>query len=128
MAILKDIKVAIVINGQELKEYDDEDVDNDDQNSVSKYVEAISDAEFQIMTSAPSWYQFTSDAVQMHVYMDGAYVDNRLMRKESANRLCAWQLYVYGAKRFDGDRWNVKPFKFREITAGMSYWVLSFVD
>ena len=53
MAILKDIKVAIMINGKELKEYDDEDDVNDDQSSVSKYVEATSNAQFEIFTSAP---------------------------------------------------------------------------
>ena len=121
MAILKDIKVAIVINGQELKEYDDEDVDNDDQNSVSKYVEAISDAEFRIITSAPSWYQFTSDAVRMKIYVDGAFIAHGLFRKILANRSGAWKCYLGGPKRFDGARWELKPFKFREIAAGMFY-------
>ena len=128
MAILKDIKVAIMINGQELKEYDDEDVGNDDENSVSKYVEATSDAEFKIMTSAPRWYQFTSDAVRMNIYMDGAYVDACLMLKDEANQFYAWRHYLNGARRFDGNRWEVKPFNFREITAGMFYWISSFVD
>ena len=128
MAILKDIKVAIIINGQELKEYDDEDVGNDDENSVSKYVEATSDAEFQIISSAPIWYQFASDAVRMDLYIEGAYVDNCLMLKDNPKIFSAWRLNLDGARRFDGNRWEVKPFKFREITAGMFYWVLSFVD
>lgn len=119
MAILKDIEVAIMINGQELREYDDEDVGNDDQNSLSKYVEATSDAEFKIISSAPRWYQFTSDAVRMEIYMDGASADNCLLLKEDADRINAWQCDFDGATRFDGSRWEVKPFKFREITAGM---------
>ena len=119
MAILKDIKVTIIVNGQELKEYDDEDVGNDDQNSVSKYVEATSDAEFKIITSAPRWYQLTSDAVRMDICLDGVYVDNRLLLKDDADRINAWQRDIDGAKRFDGSRWEVKPFKFCEITAGM---------
>ena len=127
MAILKDIKVAIMINGQELKEYNDEDVGNDEENSVSKYVEAISEAKFEIITSASRWYQFTSDAVQMDIYMDGAYADACLLRKKDASRVHAWKCRLNGARRFDGNRWEVKPFKFREITAGMFHWVLSFV-
>ena len=119
MAILKDIKVAITIDGQELREYDDEEVDNDDQNSVSKYVEAASDVEFQIMTSAPTSYQFTSDAVRMNVYMDGAFVDAFLLAKGSVGRVHAWHACSSGARTFDGNRWTVEPFKFREITAGM---------
>ena len=128
MAILKNIKVAITVNGQELKEYDDEDVTNDDQNSVSKYVEATSDAEFKIIASASSQYHFTSDALQMSIYLDGAYVDNCLIRKKNANRSYAWQCHLNGARRFDGNQWETKPFKFREITAGMFYWVSGFVD
>ena len=119
MAILKDIKVAIMVNGQELKEYDDEDIGNDDQNSVSKYVEATSDAEFEIMTSAPRWYQFTSDGLGMDVYLDGVYVDNRLLRKENAGTIGGWRCFFKGARRFDGNQWESKPFNFREITAGM---------
>ena len=128
MAILKDIKVAIKINGRELKEYDDEDVGNDDENSVSKYVEATSDAEFKIISSAPRRYQFTSDAVQMDIFMDGAYVDNWLILKEDSSRFHAWRCSLYGPRRSVGNRWEIKPFKFREITSGMFYWVLSFVD
>ena len=120
MAILKNIKVAIRIDGQELKEYDDEDYVNDDQSSVSKYVEAASDAEFEITTSAPSWYPFTSDALQISAYLDGAYVDNWMLRKEKAG-VHAWQLCLNGARRFDGKQWEIQPFKFREITAGMLY-------
>ena len=128
MAILKEIEVAIVVNGQELKEYDDEDAGNDDQNSVSKYVEATSGAEFQIVTSAPIWFEFSSDAVMMKIYLDGAYVENVLFQKEEAGRTKAWQRTVDGARRFNGNRWVVKPFKFVEITAGMPYWLLNFVD
>ena len=119
MAILKEIEVAIVVNGQELKEYDDEDASNDDQNSVSKYVEATSGAEFQIVTSAPIWYDFSSDAVLMKIYLDGAYVENGLFLKKDARRTRARQRTFDGAKRFNGDQWEVKPFKFIEITAGM---------
>lgn len=127
MAILKDITVAIIVNGQELKEHDDEDDVNDDQSSVSKYVEATSDAEFGIMTSARS-YQFTSDALRMSIYLDGVYVDNILFLKKNVNRFCAWQSCLNGVRRFDGNRWEIKPFKLREITAGMFYWVLGFLD
>lgn len=128
MAILKDIKVAIMVNGQELKEYDDQDIGNDDQNSVSKYVEATSDAEFEIMTSAPSLYQFTSDALRMDLFLDGVYADNGLLRKENAGPIEAWQFCVKGARRFDGKQWKSQPFIFREIIAGMFSWVLGFVD
>ena len=127
MAILNGIKVAIVVNGQELKEYDDEDDCNDDQNSVSKYVEATSDAEFGIMTSA-TWYQCTSDAVKMDIYLDGKYVQNFIFRKGVAGRTRSWQYNCKGAKRFDGNQWESRPFRFVEITTGMPCWVLNFVD
>ena len=42
MGLLKRIKVTIVVNGQELHEYDDEDVDPYDYNSASKNVQATS--------------------------------------------------------------------------------------
>ena len=128
MAILKDIEVVIRVNGQELKEYDDEDASNDDESSVSKYVEATSGAEFQILTSAPKLYRFSSDAVAIKIYMDGAYVDDALFSKEDAGWTGAWKKSFDGARRFDGSRWKVKPFKFIEIKAGMPCRALSFVN
>ena len=121
MAILKEIEVVIRVNGQELKEYDDEDASNDDESSVSKYVEATSGAEFQVVTSAPISYQFSSDALAIKIYLDGVYVENGLVLKEHVRGLCAWQWQrtFHGAKSFDGNRWELKPFKFVEIKAGM---------
>ena len=121
MAILKDIKVAIVVNGQELREYDDEDAGDDDQNSVSKYVEATSGAEFQIATSAPMWYEFASDAVVMTIYVDGVCVEQGLFRKEKVGWSGAWNRSFAGPSSFDGDGWKLKPFKFIDIKAGMPY-------
>ena len=65
----------------------------------------------------------------MDIYLDGAFADNCLLLKEDAGWIHAWRRYFDGATRFDGKRWEVKPFKFCEITAGMFYqYYLSFVD
>ncbi|KAK0514523.1 hypothetical protein JMJ35_003140 [Cladonia borealis] len=117
MAILKEIEVVIRVNGQELKEYDDEDASNDNESSVSKYVEATSGAQFQIATTAPRSYQFSSDALLMKIYVDGVYVEGSLLRKKDAGWTRGWDQYHDGPRRFDGDRWEVKPFKFMEIKA-----------
>ena len=129
MAILKKISVAIVVNGQELREYDDEDAGKDDQNSLSKYVEATSGAEFQIVTSARTRFESSTDVVLMEISLDGVCEVNSLVLKEDARWWTgAWQRTVDGVRRFDGKGWVVKPFKFVEITTCMPCWLLNFVD
>ena len=81
------------------------------------------------MTSIPISYQFSSDAVGMTIYMDGALVESVLFEKGfvEGHGAEARQWSFDGARRVDGQRWGVKLFKFIEITAGRSCWVLTFV-
>ena len=79
MAILENIKVAIMISGQELKEYDKEDDVNDDQSSVSRYFEATSDAEFETMTSAPNQMPCESISIWTEPSLMPAYLRRKML-------------------------------------------------
>ena len=118
MAILKDIKVVIIVDGQELQEYCDEDAMSDKQSSVSNYVEATSDAHFQIRSSAPGSYQFTSDAIVMRVYLDGVPVDTVSTTKEMATYHQAWDMVSEGSEGWTSHGWRLRPFTFIEFKPG----------
>lgn len=118
MAILKGIKVTIVVNGQDLLEYDDEDAGSNTQGSVSRYIEATSGAEFKITSSAPKSYKFTSDAVRMDICLDGIVVDAGVLLKVRAKPDHAWDAVFRGPRRSGRTGWECRPFMFAELLPG----------
>jgi hypothetical protein len=50
------IKVHVTVNGTPLQEYDDDEEESDTLDTITKYIEAVSDAEFQIEYEiTPPW-------------------------------------------------------------------------
>ena len=115
MGLLKRINVTIVVNGQELHEYDNELANPYHYNSASKYIEATSGAQFEIKASALSSYYWGSNAVQMDIFLDGLYVDNGLFLKKNAKPDHAWDEVFEGARRHGSTGWECKPFTFAEV-------------
>ena len=122
MAILKGIEVSVVIAGKALTEYDDEDTADqspEHPSEVSKYIEAVSDAEFSIDITVPQSYEFRADAVAFKLTLDGVFVTNALCRKAKLKRLCKdWHENIAGSEVKDGEQWYLRPFKFNDIEIG----------
>ena len=122
MAILKGIKVSIVIDRKALTEYDGEDTADqspEHPSEVSKYIEAVSDAEFSIDITVPQSYEFRADALAFKLTLDGVFVTNALCRKALLQSLCKdWQTNVAGSEVKDGEQWYLRPFKFNDIKIG----------
>ena len=122
MTILKGIEVSVVIAGKALTEYDDEeaaDESPDHPNGVSKYIEAVSDAEFGIDIMVPSSYDFARNAISFKLTLDGVLVTTHLCRKAVVKRLREdWHTTIAGSKVRDGEKWYLRPFKFNDIKIG----------
>ena len=122
MAILKGIKASVVINGKALTEYDDEDIldeSSDHTSEVSKYIEAVSDAEFGIRITVPRSYNFTGNALALRISLDGVKVRTYVCRKaELKNRRQDWHETITGSQVKNGEQWCLRPFKFDAINMG----------
>ena len=122
MAILKGIEVSVVIDGKALTEYDDEDTADESPehaSEVSKYVKAVSDAEFSIAITVPQSYDFTPKDLAFGLSLDGVSVRNRLWRKakhKSPNE--DWYENIAGSKVKNGEEWYLRPFKFNDVKIG----------
>ncbi len=96
MAILDDFTAQVVVDGEPLKEYDDDDEETDGDSeddditewrnifhhaSVSKYIESISNARFKIMVKVSPAWEFDSDFISFDLFLDGQYVTNVLCEK-----------------------------------------------
>ena len=122
MAILKGIEVSVVIDGKALTEYDDEDAANenpDHPSEVSKYIEAVPDAEYSVDITMSQSYDLTADGLSFSLSLDGVSVRKPVCRKAKLKRLRkAWYKRVSGSKVENGEEWYLRPFKFNDIKIG----------
>lgn len=84
MAVLGKLKAVVRVNGEKLREYDDyaneEEEDNGQQQDSSdpvttKYIEAVSNAEFDLEFTVDKGFSFRSKGVVFNTYFDGQLVD-----------------------------------------------------
>ena len=111
MAVIKRIEVTIRVNKKNLPEFNDED-SHSDKTSVSKYVEAISGARFEIVAIVPSSYRFASNALGFEASLDGNLVERGLVSEHQYHN------YVYtfrGVTRLGDSGWEIQPYRFAEI-------------
>ena len=120
MAIALQIEVSVHVNGQQLQEFDDNDDDDDcivmNSEMVTKYIEAISDATFEIGIKISYSYSHTSDAIRFAIFVDGRYVEQ--VTWQVSNLLACGRDMKYlckGPRKRDGKGCSMRPFSFCEI-------------
>ena len=122
MAILKGIEVSVVVDGKALTEYDDEDAANENSDhfsEVSKYIEAIPDAEFSIDITMSQSYDLMADDLSFRLRLDGVSVRHVPCTKaELKGRRTNWYKSIPGSKVEDGKECYLRPFKFDAIKIG----------
>ena len=122
MAIIKGIEASVIIDGRALTEYDDGDAGDggsDHTSKVSKYIEAVSDAEFSISITVPKSYKFEANALCFEPSLDGVRVKGYLCLKSELKSLHKdWHETIPGSKVKNGEEWYLRPFKFSDIKIG----------
>ena len=131
MAILKGIEASVIIDGKALTEYDDEDTGDggsDHTSEVSKYIEAVSDAEFSMGITVPESYNFVGHALAFELSLDGIRERVYLCREATLKNLRKdWYMTIAGSKVKNGEGWYLRPFKFEDIKIGeTSFHILIF--
>ncbi|KAF2809635.1 uncharacterized protein BDZ99DRAFT_463419 [Mytilinidion resinicola] len=118
MAILDDLlglKVEIVVNGQPLQEYDDEDGEEEKPKSVIKYIEATSNATFEVrvifgleLPQEHRQYSYTC-----RVYLDGTYQDGMVFEKRTG---LFKQATLRGRRSCKAGEYYLQTFRFSNLT------------
>ena len=129
------LEVTVCVDDHPLEEYnDDEEVEaqpgeafqHQASRTVSKYVESITDKEFEIRCNVTSAFNMDCPTLFFTVFVDGAKLVSRLIRYKT---LAASQLsYAETIKGIDlniNGRLAVKPFKFSEIKTSSVFTQLS---
>lgn len=114
------LEVQILVDGEPLIEYDDEDEpgvhDGSGRKTISKFVEARSGAEFVIKCSFDAVNPYKTNDLQIAVYIDGKYMDDRV--------LYARQIQAPYISRLSGHRYRTgsqffqRKFSFSELSIG----------
>ncbi|KAF2872366.1 hypothetical protein BDV95DRAFT_661569 [Massariosphaeria phaeospora] len=114
MAILPDcpgLEVKIVVDGEPLKEYEDDGTPA--PKSVTKYIEAVSDAKFEINYAFNKDYPHAYD-VRVVVKLDGQQVDDSLDPYSTLFRDGGHT--VSGATSCLDGKWFMADFRFSQLT------------
>ena len=118
MAILHDVEVTISAKGNKLPEYDDDAEEPGSSNMVTKYVEAVTGADFKIYYTIKPMFRLKSSGVSIDVMIDGEYMDSHvLLRNEELKHLSRvpWGGSFNGTMRTQNHSWTLQAFSFAEI-------------
>ncbi|THY04794.1 hypothetical protein D6D02_07885 [Aureobasidium pullulans] len=99
MAILDSlpgVEITVVVDGEDLHEYQDTDME-DEENTVTKYVEAITDANFAIKIKGSQELEYKGDCLSLDVLVDGLRIQRPLIGRE-ATRNGGYTRLVEGLK------------------------------
>ena len=122
MARPKGIEASVVVDGKALTEYEDEDTPDESSehtSAVSKYIEAVSDAEFSVSVTVPKSHKFAKDGLSFRLSLDGIWVKTWLCRKAKIMELGQdWYTTIAGSEVKNGKAWCLKPFKFNNLKIG----------
>jgi hypothetical protein len=111
------IKVQIVVNGAPLQEYDDDDDESATPNTVTKYVEAVSGAEFQIQHDITQpWPQHE---MLLECIVDQHKVVGAVLNKGNY-RGSSYRYVKEGAISYKEGHQFIQRFRFAQLSIGKS--------
>lgn len=116
MAILDSlpgVEITVVVDGEDLHEYQDTDME-DEENTVTKYVEAVTGANFAIKIMVPKKFGFEGTCLSFHVLVDGAEAEHPLIQPRHVRRAPKVRS-VEGARVSNT---HIRKFRFTELETG----------
>ncbi|KAK5250346.1 hypothetical protein LTR16_005983 [Cryomyces antarcticus] len=119
MAILEDvpgIEVAITVNGNDLKEYEEDDIVNEPK-TVTKYIEATSGVNFGIRYSVARRFPMKGDCITFSMYLDNEKCGSSVVTKASVNTSSS-QHCKYGRNEADS---KLRRFMFAALETGLLF-------
>lgn len=115
MAILTDVpglNIEIRARGQELAEhYPDEEECH--SKTVTKYIEAVTNEEFEVSLSVPKHFKFFEYDLAVQVYLDGEFADALVLKEVEMRK--GLHTRIGGVKRYDGLKWQQRNFRFAHL-------------
>lgn len=121
MAVLDNLEADIRVDGQPLREYDNDDPEEDSQpQTIVKYVKAPTDAAFAIHVRIPRDYQMSSEGVVFKFDADGKRMTQKTVSQEEVRgRTGGKEIIALGRRgRYESGACNRRPLQFTKINFG----------
>jgi hypothetical protein len=116
MAILDHLETYISINGLQSQEYDDLEIgDPEEVLTVTKYIEAMADANFTITTVAKKTFLFDCDYIAWSISLDGEWQLGAVTPNTSLEPRCDQSEVVTGINCVKNRQFFLKKFKFGNL-------------
>ncbi|KAI9874223.1 MAG: hypothetical protein M1830_010050 [Pleopsidium flavum] len=122
MAWKKAIEVKVLVNGTPAQEYNDEEEESGGPPIVTRYIEAISGAEFAVQYELKPFFRFKSELMSFEIVIDGKRLDAVVVTKAGFMQQPRGETGdLTGIQRSYGETWSLEKFKFSEIGTSKSY-------
>jgi len=116
MVLKKVIEVKVLVNGSAAQEYDGDDDESNGPNTVTKYIEALSGAEFEVHYEAKPSFRFPCQHLEFNISIDGKVLDNRIISKERPDGSTPSRKgSLTGIKTSHGETRSIRKFRFSDI-------------
>lgn len=116
MAWKKAVEVKVLVNGEAAQEYNDDDEGSCGPKTITKYIEAITGAEFGVQIELKPSFRFPSELLCCYISIDGKQLNSTVFRKERFMVLPRGQKATFkGITRSHGVTWSLEKFKFAEV-------------
>lgn len=116
---LNGVEVTVSVNGQDLKEYDDDGDDDVDgavpENTRTSYVEAVAGTAFIIKYKCLP--EFKQPSIIRGI-VAAVYIDKLKGESTAAIRQFPYAGDIMGAMTGKGDKYSIRPFQFSDIQIG----------
>lgn len=118
MAVIDWFKCTVSVDGSVAEEYEEdpeEANDNSTPNVVTKYIEAVSGANFRLNFEVKPNYDFNSDLLTWNILLDGEWKTGAPIEKSRYNVYAVFKDSREGASSGKGDTWFFSKFKFGDL-------------
>lgn len=127
MARIKFFEAEVIVAGEPLPEYEpdeDEKESMSQPNTIVKYIESVSDAEFSFKFTIAPRYRINCDCLTWDIRVDGNYATGVAVKKENLpkKRSHPHITRVEGVKCQRKDQWTIENFKFSDLSFGMFHY------
>lgn len=112
------ITAHVVVDGTDLVEYDDPDNEELPGHTAMKYIEVASGATFSFKITIGPKYRYKANSLQVDFRLDGTWVDGIIVHSAELQKKGEWSTTLSGVRIFDGQKHQMKPFTFANISLG----------
>lgn len=104
------VEVEMIVDDLPLKEYEDSEIDEEDERTTTRFVEAMSSQVFGIRCKLLPNFKYEGNGVGFSLSADGTFVDGRFIMKDS--------LQTVISKGYQAGQGDVRKYRFAELETG----------